>query len=209
MINRDGIGKIAIECGSLGSTPLHVAASHNAADKLAASRQILSLLVEHGADPNAKGFRHWTPLTLAVINGNIDNVALLLAAGASPNPKNVSGYYPCEHGAQMTPKKRRIITMLLRAGAPPPRASHAGTWMSGKCPATGRPKSGGAYYNNAQARAMRQYVAKIAAAGSWAAYEKAHTTRLVTVFEKVFPRPRLPHEIASHVVRFWFHTGDY
>ena len=56
---------------------------------------------------------------------------------------------------------------------------------------------------------MRQYVAKIAAAGSWAAYEKAHTRDLVSVFEKVFPRPRLPHEIASHVVRFWFHTGDY
>ena len=57
--------------------------------------------------------------------------------------------------------------------------------------------------------AARRYVAKIAAAGSWAAYEKAHTTRLVTVFEKVFPRPLLPHEIASHVVRFCFHTGDY
>ena len=81
--------------------------------------------------------------------------------------------------------------------------------MSGKCPATGRPKSGGAYYNNAQARAMRQYVAKIAAAGSWTAHEKAHTTRLVPVFEKIFPRPRLPHEIAAHVVRFWVHTGDY
>ena len=56
-------------------------------------------------------------------------------------------------------------------------------------------------------RAARQYVAKIAAAGSWAAYEKAHTRDLVPVFEKVFPRPRLPHEIASHVVRFCFHTG--
>ena len=58
-------------------------------------------------------------------------------------------------------------------------------------------------------RSARQYVAKIAAAGSWDAYEKAHTRDLVSVFEKVFPRPRLPHEIASHVVRFCFHTGDY
>ena len=32
---------------------------------------------------------------------------------------------------------------------------------------------------------------------------------IVPVFEKIFPRPRLPHEIASHVVRFCFHTGDY
>ena len=59
------------------------------------------------------------------------------------------------------------------------------------------------------AQAARRYVAKIAVAGSWDAYEKAHTTRLVPVLEKVFPRPRLPHEIASHVVRFWVHTGQY
>ena len=58
-------------------------------------------------------------------------------------------------------------------------------------------------------KARAQYVAKVRAAGSWAAYEKAHTARLVPVFEKIFPRPRLPHEIASHVVRFCFHTGDY
>ena len=55
----------------------------------------------------------------------------------------------------------------------------------------------------------RALLAKVRAAGSWTAYEKAHTTRLVPVFEKIFPRPRLPHEIASHVVRFCFHTGDY
>ena len=47
-----------------------------------------------------------------------------------------------------------------------------------------------------------------AASRRWT-YEKAHTTRLVPVFEKIFPRPRLPHEIASHVVRFCFHTGYY
>ena len=58
-------------------------------------------------------------------------------------------------------------------------------------------------------KARAQYVAKVRAAGSWAAYEKAHTARLVPVFEKIFPRPRLPHEIASHVVRFWVHTGHY
>ena len=58
-------------------------------------------------------------------------------------------------------------------------------------------------------KARAQYVAKVRAVGSWAAYEKAHTTRLVPLLEKIFPRPRLPHEIASHVVRFCFHTGDY
>ena len=85
--------------------------------------------------------------------------------------------------------------MLLSAGAPLPCASHA-DWMREMDIAP-------------HSRAARQYVLKVAAAGSWAAYEKVHTTRLVTVFEKVFPRPRLPHDIASHVVRFWAHTGHY
>ncbi len=89
--------------------------------------------------------------------------------------------------------------MIIRAGGALPRASHA-DWMNLDHPV---------WSVDAKARAMRQYVAKIAAAGSWAAYEKAHTRDLVPVFEKVFPRPRLPHEIASHVVRFCFHTGDY
>ena len=98
----------------------------------------------------------------------------------------------------MSPENRRVLSMLIRAGAQLPRVSHA-EWMDESNP--------GSALEHAQA--ARKYVAKIAAAGSWAAYEKAHTTRLVTVFEKVFPRPRLPHEIASHVVRFCFHTGDY
>ena len=84
--------------------------------------------------------------------------------------------------------------MLLRYGSPLPRSAYA-RWMN--------PSSD--YYKPT----MRKYVDKVAAAGSWAAYEKAHTSRLVPVFEKIFPRPRLPHEIASHVVRFCFHTGDY
>ena len=83
--------------------------------------------------------------------------------------------------------------MLLRGGAPLPRFSHT-AWM---------------LRERGNIDVKSRYVEKVAAAGSWAAYEKAHTTRLVTVFEKVFPRPRLPHEIASHVVRFCFHTGDY
>ena len=188
------------------ATPLHTAAASphsqwhlvHAADRLAAQFQILSLLVENGADPNARDYMHWTPLTVAVINHNIDGVALLLAAGASPSPKSDSGMMALEYGAMINARRRRVISMLIRAGAQLPRASHA-EWM--------RESNNGNGFEHAQA--ARRYVAKIAAAGSWAAYEKAHTTRLVTVFEKVFPRPRLPHEIASHVVRFCFHTGDY
>ena len=93
---------------------------------------------------------------------------------------------------------KRLLPMLLRGDSPLPRATHA-QWM--------RELNEGYMRDTRKARA--QYVAKVRAAGSWAAYEKAHTARLVPVFEKIFPRPRLPHEIASHVVRFCFHTGDY
>ena len=153
---------------------------------------VLALLVAKGAELEKGDHLHWTPLTVAVVNSNIDAVALLLAAGASPSHKSRTGLMPHEL-PPMNPRPRRVLSVLLRAGAPLPRVSY-GNWERS---------------DNAHTRAARQYVAKIAAAGSWAAYEKAHTTRLVPVFEKVFPRPRLPHEIASHVVRFWFHTGDY
>ena len=93
---------------------------------------------------------------------------------------------------------KRLLPMLLRGGSPLPRATHA-QWM--------RELNEG--YMRDTRKASAQYVAKVRAAGSWAAYEKAHIARLVPVFEKIFPRPRLPHEIASHVVRFCFHTGDY
>ena len=95
------------------------------------------------------------------------------------------------------PGSKRILPLLLRFGAPLPRSSHA-AWMNQPLLYRVRPDP-----------KMKRYVAKVAVAGSWAAYEKAHATRLVPVFEKIFPRPRLPHEIASHVVRFCFHTGDY
>ena len=98
---------------------------------------------------------------------------------------------PLEYGLMA---KKRLLPMLLRYGSPLPRAAYA-RWM----------KPSSAHYKPTWC----QYVAKVAAVGSWAAYEKAHIARLVPVFEKIFPRPRLPHEIASHVVRFCFHTGDY
>ena len=81
----------------------------------------------------------------------------------------------------------------LRFGAPLPRFGHA-IWMDPSMSYRRSPK-------------MELFVAKIAAAGSWAAYEKAHTTRLVPVFEKIFPR--LPPDVVPTIVAFGFHTGYY
>ena len=51
------------------------------------------------------------------------------------------------------------------------------------------------------------YRAKVAAAGSWTAYEKAHRARLTKTFVPKFPQ--LPAEIVPTIVAYAFHTGWY
>ena len=52
------------------------------------------------------------------------------------------------------------------------------------------------------------YLRKVAAAGGFPAYEKAHRQALATIFAaKAFPR--LPTDVAGHVVAFAFHVGYY
>ena len=48
---------------------------------------------------------------------------------------------------------------------------------------------------------------KVAAAGDWAAYERAHRARLTAIF--VPKLPRLPADAISHIVGLWAHTGYY
>ena len=56
-------------------------------------------------------------------------------------------------------------------------------------------------------RKMTRYVARVAAAGSWAAYERQHRARLARTFMPKFPR--LPPDVIPTIVAFGFHTGDY
>ena len=56
-------------------------------------------------------------------------------------------------------------------------------------------------------RKMTRYVARVAAAGSWAAYERQHRTDLARTFVPKFPR--LPPDVTPTIVAFGFHTGDY
>ena len=51
------------------------------------------------------------------------------------------------------------------------------------------------------------YRNKVAAAGSWAAYERAHRARLTKTFVPKFPQ--IPAEIVPTIVAFAFHTGWY
>ena len=109
----------------------------------------------------------------------------LLAAGADINLRvqNESlNDTPLDMAIRWDGRKslKRVFPVLLRAGAAiPPHAT-----------------------------VTHPYLRKVAAAGGFAAYERAHRLRLATILARVV-FPRLPLEMVSHVVAFAFHTGDY
>ena len=74
---------------------------------------------------------------------------------------------PGPHGSSHRNSCLRVVPMLLRAGSPtPPREG----WLSG-------------FYIPFIARMrLSRLLEKVAAAGSWAAYERAHRARLARVF---------------------------
>ncbi len=49
------------------------------------SLDILSLLLDEGADPNQRGFNDWTPLHYAVNREDLNAVRMLLSHGADPS----------------------------------------------------------------------------------------------------------------------------
>ncbi|XP_031548959.1 transient receptor potential cation channel subfamily A member 1-like [Actinia tenebrosa] len=67
-----------------GSTPLHNAAKNN-------SSAILELLIEHGANVNAKDDNNVTPLMLAASFGATDSIRLLMEKGTDPTIKDIDG----------------------------------------------------------------------------------------------------------------------
>ena len=168
--------------------PLHKVARPANTARTPAHCQIMSLLIEKGADPNARNGIGWSPLHLCVVGGNIDGIVILLAAGASLGLECNRGLTPLEYYHE----NKRVLPMLLRGGAPLPRSSHA-RWMD---PLYGT-------YNPT----IQRYLAKVAVAGSWAAYEKQHRAHLVRTFVSKFPR--LPPDVIPTIVAFGFHTGDY
>jgi ankyrin repeat protein len=70
--------------GWMTGTPLNSAAAGRHAD-------VARLLLESGADPNARQGRGWTPLHSAAHNGDEEMVVLLLAHGADPAATNDDG----------------------------------------------------------------------------------------------------------------------
>jgi len=70
--------------GWMTGTPVHSAVSRKHAD-------VFRILLDAGANPNARQSAGWTPLHAAAMNGDLTSVELLLAAGADPNATNEEG----------------------------------------------------------------------------------------------------------------------
>lgn len=77
--------------------------------------EILALLVEHGADVNAKNNDGWTALMLASQNGHVDVVNCLLSHGADVNAKNERGATALMAASQNGHVE--VVTCLLNHGA--------------------------------------------------------------------------------------------
>ena len=182
--------------------------------------ELISMLLSAGANPDGPYGppRNALPLHLAINLGRIRSIELLIAAGASLNLRSKADRTPVEYmthsNARSSPfmrsNCRRILPMLLRAGSPLPRLefpiqpgkAFRKEWLELAGYPIPPPE-----YNVRSRQILCGLVEKVAAAGSWAAYERAHRTRLTAIF--VNKLPRLPADAISHIVGLWAHTGYY
>jgi Ankyrin repeats (3 copies)/Ankyrin repeat len=93
---------------SEGNTPLHAAAACNAC-------QIASVLLEHGADINARRNNGAAPLHMATHAGQIDMVRFLLNRGGDPNAKAEKKLTPLHMAA--AGGKNEVVLQLIEHGA--------------------------------------------------------------------------------------------
>ena len=87
--------------------PIHAAASAN-------SLELCALLLDHGADVNARQQDEFTPLHAAAQNSNVELVRLFLSHGSEVNVRTISGLSPLQ--LAMESKNKQIIKLILDAG---------------------------------------------------------------------------------------------
>ena len=92
-----------------GMTPLHAAASKGSSTNI-------QLLIDLGAEVNARLENGWTPLHSAVARNSSSHVQVLLAAGADVTARGKNDWTPL-HQASAWPKNAKTLTALIIAGA--------------------------------------------------------------------------------------------
>ena len=90
---QEATGRILVEAGApvdlASENAMQVRPLHSAAT--ARSLPLVRLLLEHGADPNARQHGGWAPIHSAAQNGSLDIVELLIEHGADPTLANDEG----------------------------------------------------------------------------------------------------------------------
>src|SRR6202043_2296117 len=113
-----------------GAEPLHYAADGGPGADANAQRELISFLIDAGADPNAPDKSGVAPLHRAVRNRCAAAVSVLIDRGANPILMSKSGSTPLHLAVQNTGKshsgsdpakeeQHRIIVLLLEHGANP------------------------------------------------------------------------------------------
>ena len=102
-----------------GYTPLH-----NAVSRVTRSGnlELVSTLIDRGADPNAASESGWTPLHAAAIGGsdaNGDLVSLLIRHGGDATARDAYGTTPLHIAADYKDANRFVIDALVKGGADP------------------------------------------------------------------------------------------
>ena len=103
-----------------GKTPLHTAAGAGLSD-------ILSVLIDHGAQCDAKDSQKQTPLFSAVSGGHTDIVVQLIRHGADLNSRDGAGWTPLSYAAYTGHVS--ITEKLLKSGADQRIGEEGAGWL--------------------------------------------------------------------------------
>ncbi len=111
------VAHFLVECGaevnSASRNPQKVMPLHSAA--ASRSLDIARLLLEHGADPDARQLDDFTPLHEAAANGQLELVSLLLAHGADVNLSQKPGQTALSFAQKAG--HQEVVDYLLQHGA--------------------------------------------------------------------------------------------